>query len=112
MFLSQVPAGDAAEGGARGNKRKGGDGGDTAIHKMLWSLDSRVRTVESKVPSYFLTADESVLVPALLAPNNIYDVSYLRCYLGVDEILHPTETQPVRTIQEMHEPTHTCRGRR
>ena len=66
----------AAEGEANtraGKNRKIKDGGEGAIHKVLWSLDTRLRHLEGKLPSYFLSANDEVVVPAMIGANKIYD---------------------------------------
>ena len=40
---------------------------------MLWNLDFRTRTLEGKVPSYFLAESDTVIVPALQAAAKVYD---------------------------------------
>ena len=71
-------AGLAVGGWAR--KQKTGDGGgtgetDKAVHKMLWSLDTRLRIQEGRLPCYFLAEKDEVLVPAMIEGNRIYDDS-------------------------------------
>ena len=52
---------------------KGGDGEDEktekATHKLLWSLDNRVRQLEGQIPSYFLSEGDTLLLPALENAN-------------------------------------------
>ena len=40
---------------------------------MLWALDTRVRNIEGQIPSFFLTEEDALLVPALTAANATYD---------------------------------------
>ena len=93
MFLNGAQAEVAAKGAEasdRFHKRKGvGGGGDDAIHKMLWSLDSRIRTQEGKVPSFFLLGTDPVLVPALIQGNATYDSLHTK---GVAHPLGPRRT--------------------
>ena len=72
MFLNNAPAAE----GPDLKKRKGQErskGGEAAVNKMLWNLDFRTRTLEGKVPSYFLAEDDQVIVPAMLAAAKLYD---------------------------------------
>jgi hypothetical protein len=75
MFQSQAVT-ELSEGGARQQKRKAGaveGGGESAVNKMLWSLDNRLRHIEGKIPSFFLAASDNVVVPAMIAANKAYD---------------------------------------
>ena len=58
-------------------KRKGAGGGgadgESAVNKLLWSLDTRLRHLDGETPSYFLDSDNKFIVPALIQANKIYD---------------------------------------
>ena len=82
----------AAEGEANtraGKNRKIKDGGERAIHKVLWSLDTRLRHLEGKLPSYFLSASDQVVVPAMIGANKIYDGQHVK---GAAHPLGPRRT--------------------
>lgn len=46
---------------------------EKATHRMLWSLDSRVRHIEGQTPSYFLVEGDTLLIPGLEGANRVYD---------------------------------------
>ena len=78
MFFDKMQS-EAA--GADHKKRKGaGGGGDTesAVNRLLWSLDTRLRHLEGKTPSYFIDADEQFVVPALIQANKLYDDKHVK----------------------------------
>ena len=70
MFLPQPAVGEPAHKKHKGRESKGGE---SAVNKMLWNLDFRTRTLEGKVPSYFLAESDVIVVPALLAAAKVYD---------------------------------------
>ena len=71
MFAAAPPAVDPKK-----RKTAGPDNEEKiekASHKMMWSLDTRVRQMEGQVPSYFLTEGETLLVPALEQANKNWE---------------------------------------
>ena len=46
---------------------------DTAVHKMAWNLDTRVRHIEGMIPSFFLLETDTIIVPHMIAGNTKYD---------------------------------------
>ena len=84
MFLKRE-----AEESSPAKNRKTKDGGEGAIHKILWSLDTRLRHLEGKLPSYFLCATDPVVVPAMQAANKIYDDKHVK---GAAHPLGPRRT--------------------
>ena len=73
MFMQGMVAAASEAGDRRVKQKTHGTGGETAVNKMLWSLDTRLRHVEGKIPSFFLSATDQVIVPALLGANEAYD---------------------------------------
>ena len=79
MFQQQkAPKRGAPNDGERASKHGAGyKGGEATVekaqHKMLWSLDSRLRHVAGQVPSYFLLEGDTLLIPALEDANKQYD---------------------------------------
>ena len=77
---SEAAAAGADEESRRKHQRTGANqkgAGEAQVekttHKMLWSLDSRMRHMEGQVPSYFLTEGDKLLIPALEQANKNYD---------------------------------------
>ena len=68
------------EAGAAPKKRKGPERwGEQEENKgagkgrLMWSLDYRLRTLEGKVPTYFLAEEDKLLVPAMTEAAQRYD---------------------------------------
>ena len=90
MFLASASAAatERSQGGPQ-QKRHKSMGSDEAVNKVLWQLDSRVRTLEGKAPSWFLAADDPVVVPAMINANKTYDDRHTK---GVAHPMGPRRT--------------------
>lgn len=82
LSLNMLMQADEAAAGSRHEKRKGAGGGGTegesAVNKLLWSLDTRLRHLEGKTPSCFLDSDDKIIVPALIQADKKYDDKHIK----------------------------------
>ena len=78
MFQAAAAAAPPAEGRNTRQKTdtKKGPGEaqvEKTVHKMLWSVDNRLRHIEGRTTSFFLVEGETFLIPALEQANKGYD---------------------------------------